>query len=163
MQFIVNMDSTAAANIISAISAIAAAIAAIASWRAVKVSYKGIEAQIIVQLRTEFGSQSMHDALRQLSEFKRVNRGDYIGKFKELMQQDSDEFHDLNNARRLVKGYYLKVYHLNRAGIIGVEIVKSLISEVQFDFMLKTLEPFEKVISVGEYQDYLFQWASRIR
>ncbi len=157
------MDNTVVANIISATSAIAAAVAAIAAWRAVKVSNTGVEAQILLYLRTEFSSQPMHDALRLLSNFKSTHGGDFVAQFRKNKENNDQTFIDLNNARRVVKGYYLKVYHLQKAIIIDKQIIKSLISDIQFDFMIDTLEPFEKVIAVGEYDDYLFQWASKIR
>jgi hypothetical protein len=157
------MDNTLIANIISAISATAAAVAAIAAWRAVKASHRGVEAQILIQLRTEFSSQPMHDALRLLREFKSTHGGDFVAQFRKHKENNDQTFIDLNNARRVIKGYYLKVYHLQKANIIDKQIIKSLISDIQFDFMIGVLEPFEKVIAVGEYDDYLFQWASKNR
>ncbi|MDP2682707.1 MAG: hypothetical protein Q8P28_07880 [Deltaproteobacteria bacterium] len=157
------MNSTIVANIFSAISAIAAMAAAIAAWCAVKASYKGVEAQILVQLRTEFSSQPMHDALRLLSEYKKSKEGNFTDEFRKLKEINNQEFNNLNNARRIIKGYYLKIYHLHMANIIDEQVIKSLISDIQFDFMMGTLEPFEKIIAVGEYNDYLFQWASNIR
>jgi len=157
------MDNTVLANIISAISATAAAVAAIAAWRAVKASQRGVEAQILLQLRTEFSSQLLHDAFRLLSDFKTTHGGDFVVQFRKHKENNDQTFIDLNNARRVIKGYYLKVYHLQKANIIDKQIIKSLISDIQFDFMIGVLEPFEKVIAVGEYDDYLFQWASKNR
>ncbi len=156
------MDSTIIV-IISAVSAIAAAVATIAAWRTVKVSYKGVKTQILLHLRTEFSSQLMYDALCLLSEFKKEHSEEYKFKFRELKEKNGEEFKNLNNARRVIKGYYLKVYYLSKADIIRSQDIKSLISDIQFDFMLDILESFEEVIAVGKYDDYLFQWASKIR
>lgn len=147
----------------SSIAAISAAIAAFAAWKSIESSKKTTEAQILLKLRTEFSTQKMHDALKLIGSFKREHGGKFVERFRALKGEENDEFNALNNARRIVKGYFLNVCYLHQSGAINRESVLVLISKDSFDLILETLEPMERVILVSVPNNVLWDWASDIR
>ena len=103
---------------IELISILIATIATIAAWKSAMESKKAAQGQLVVQLRNEFSSAEMHQALMSLSNFSRIAGNDLKSSFQELSQSSPKEFDALNSARRLTYGYFKKIEILISANLI---------------------------------------------
>ena len=148
------------------ISSFAAAIAAIAAWKAVHATNRNTEAQIVIQLRNEFSSQTLHDSFKKLRMFKDENEGVFSSEFIKLKETNHDKYQDLNDARRIVKGYYQKLYSLDINKLIRRDLLHSLIGDDQKKYMLEILEPFERAMVEADqsinFDSLFFNWANRL-
>ncbi len=149
------------------ISSFAAAIAAIAAWKAVHATNRNTEAQIVIQLRNDFSSQILHNSFKRLRIFKDENEGVFSSEFIKLKKTNYDKYQELNDARRMVKGYYQKLYSLDINKLIRRDLLYSLIGNDQKKYILEILAPFERAMVEADqainFDSSFFDWANRLQ
>ena len=122
------METQTIALLISSVSAFGSAIAAIAAWRALHASRRSTEGQLVVTLRDQFSSSQMHDDMRLLRAHKDKFNSKFSSKFISLKDKDPIQFKNINDARRRIKGYFVKVMLIHKNNILETELILAITS-----------------------------------
>ena len=143
-----------------AITAIAAAASAFFAFKASRISSETAEAQtnavlaqVILELRSEYSSPEMHNALIIINDWKREHGDNFAKKFGQLKRESDPTIDEVNQARRRCTHYFTKIRILFESGVMSEELVKQIVSESQFTFLTNVLELLEQEATVRPHYD----------
>ena len=123
------------------------AVAAIAAWSAVLQNAKNIQAQIFLQINTEYASPEMHTCLKKVREYKRDLGIIFPSYFKEGKGCDTYVYDEVNDSRRIISHFYYKIAMLRIDNIISVSFFKLLVPDEQVGLLLEIIEPLDEAIN----------------
>src|SRR5688572_24239544 len=116
------MDAIAVVSVvIAALAAVASVVATVAALKAVRATRDAAEASVIVSFFDRYFDPSMAEALRTLSAWRHDRGDDFARKLVEERGLRNAEAVAVDDARRLVKGYFHKAARLHFAGVIRDE------------------------------------------
>jgi hypothetical protein len=132
--------------VLTCIAAVSSAVAAGAAWRTVKITQDTYQGQLFTDLSDVYNSPEMLNGMLWLTNWVRENPNNYAEKFIKIRKEDYTQIEKLDQSRRLVKSYFVRVYRLRRVNLLQDKLEKLLLNDQQIGFLLKILEPLECVI-----------------
>ena len=132
--------------LISLIGSLGAFFAALAAWRTAIETRKTVLVQILLQITDTYSSPEMLEAMQNLRKWKEQNGPDFAKLFGQLRHQNYERIEQLDKDRRRISHYFYRIKLLLQAGLLNKNLVKELVTEKQVDFLLKIIEPLERVI-----------------
>lgn len=135
-------------TVISAVAAISAAIAAIAAWRGLAVTKNISRAQMVLSLREFYEEPRIKEGKQMLAKWKYDNPNDFAIKFAEKRSQNYQSIKEIDDYRRLIKGYYIKAYDFYKLGVLKKDqLMHFLVSEEQAYFFLEIIVPMQMALN----------------
>ena len=125
---------------VSALGALGAAIAAAASARATR---RAAEAQLFSTHYAEYGTAEMLRALRVLRVWHSDMGNEFEIKWKKALDANEERAHEVDQARRYVKFYFMKVLRLHESGYVNKRFLKELTAVDGINILYEIVEPLE--------------------
>jgi len=112
--------------ILTALSALGALGAALAAWPSARATSRAAEGQLFSVHYAEYGTPEMLRSLRVLRSWKSKKGDEFELKWKEALDANDQQAHEVDAARRHVKFYFMKVLRLYESGYVSRRFLKEL-------------------------------------
>ena len=127
------------AIIIAMISTFIAAYAARQSKRATEVSLNGIVSQLVLGQREKYASEKMKNSLRQVIDFYIENKTEFAKEFVKKQKEKKE----LDEARRIVKFFFLENFNLWETKMFKENHLRILMNNGNVCILLQIIKPIE--------------------
>jgi hypothetical protein len=129
--------------ILTAVSALGALGATIAAWRSARATSRVAEAQLFAAQYAEYGTPEMLRSLRMLRLWQSEMGDEFELKWKKALEAGDARAHDIDNARRQVKFYFMKAFRLYEAGYVSRRFLREFASVDGLNILYDIVEPLE--------------------
>jgi hypothetical protein len=119
-----------------------AARATLASARATQDSS---QAYLLSQLISEYASDGMLDALREISDWRRDNPDDFADKYATLRIKNEARGLELDKYRRRISHYFTKLRIFCERNLINKSIIEEFFLQGTFEFIRDVIQPLEEI------------------
>jgi len=138
---------------VSALGALGAAVAAAASARATR---RAAEAQLFATHYAEYGTSEMLRALRVLRAWRSDMGDEFEIKWKRALDSKDERAHEVGQARRHVKFYFMKALRLYEAGYVSQKFLTELAGVDGINILYDIVEPLEFALN-ARFDDSKFK------
>jgi hypothetical protein len=128
---------------------------------AAEATLEATRADLVGRLLDDYDSKEMDDALRQLEKLKNRKRGQIEADFRQLRSADSQEYRELDRARRKVSHYYQRVCAFHTLGMLDKAHVEQVASRDQVYEFIHVNMPLEYVQN-RDYDRSCFRTLARL-
>lgn len=117
---------------------------AIFTFLAVREAKKSSQANLWSQLLSEYSSNSMLIALREISNWKEDNPEDFAQKYADLRKKRDKIGYQLDIHRRRISHYFDKLRIFCEENTIDQSLVRRVFRRTTFEFIINVIDPMEK-------------------
>jgi hypothetical protein len=125
------------------VSALGALGAAIAAWKSARETRRAAEGQLFSDFYVEYGTPEMLRSLRILRNWKANNGNEFEIAWKKKLDEDDEDAHKVDRARRHVKFYFLRALRLYESGYVSIEFLKGVCAVDGINILYDIVEPLE--------------------
>ena len=141
------MNGETIAIVLAMISALGALGAAIGAWLSARATRSAAEAQLFSRFMEEYGTPQMLTALRTLRNWKAKQGDEFEEKYRKALGEADPNVHKVEQARRLVKFYFLKALRLYEAGFVTQRFLKEVAAVDGVNILYDIVEPLEYALN----------------
>lgn len=140
---------------------IVALIAAIGAWIAAHATKRASQGSLIAGLVDSYFTPEMLRAMHELTGFEKEH-GDQLANVFARLRGDRKTYPQVtavDEARRLYKGYFVKVYRLaKQESLLSKSQVETIIVERQVEFLRKYVEPLDYIIDPQKHDKEIYDY-----
>ena len=133
--------------VLASISALGALGAAIGAWLSARATRFAAEAQLFSRFMEEYGAPQMLKALRTLRNWKAEQGNEFEEKYRKALESGDPNAHEVDQARRHVKFYFLKALRLYEAGFVTKRFLKEVAAVDGVNILYGIVESLEYALN----------------
>jgi hypothetical protein len=144
-------------NTISTLGVLAAFLAALFAALSANETRKTTQAQLMATMLDQYAEDNMLKAIRSWKDFVCSSDEDHVPRYIKEEEEKTDLYKDLDQKRRLISHFFLKVSRLYDKKLIDKKVVESVSHKEKVEFVKYIIEPIEREIHPKLYERYDFE------
>lgn len=135
------------ALVLTGVSSLGAVGAAVGAFLSARETRKVAEAQLLLNFLEDYSTPEMLGALRLLRNWKAQAGDEFEEKWRKKIEANESMAHEVDQARRKVKGHFFNALRLHEAGYVGKQFLLEVASVDGLNILYDIVEPLEYALN----------------